>query len=59
MKEIIDTSEKILNKSVKVVETNPDQISIRNPSNLKAKKLLGWKPKIDLLTSLKSIQPYV
>ena len=59
LKEIIDTSEKIINKSVKVVETNPDQINIRNPSNLKAKKLLGWEPKIDLLTGLKSIQPYV
>lgn len=59
LEEVIKTSETILEKSVKIIETNPTQISIRNPSNFKAKKLLDWKPEIDLSTGLKSIQSYV
>lgn len=55
LQEIIETSQKILNKSVKIIETNPSQISLRNPSNDKAKKLLQWEPRIDLETGLKTL----
>jgi len=51
--DIIETSKKILNKNPKIIETDPNNPSIRNISNEKAKKLLNWKPKIDLETGLK------
>ncbi len=59
LEEIIDTSKKILNKSIKIIETNHSQISLRNPSNNKAKKLLHWKPEIDLETGLRTILDFV
>ena len=59
LQEIIETSKSILNKSVKVTESDPTKISIRNPSNNKAKKLLNWEPQIDLESGLKTILPFV
>lgn len=59
MKELIETSQKVLEKSVKVTETSPSQISVRNPSNNKAKKLLNWEPRIDLESGLKTLLPFV
>jgi UDP-glucose 4-epimerase len=57
--DIIKESEKILNRRVNIVESNPSQVSVRNPSNEKAKKLLGWRPEIDLPTGLKTLLPFV
>ena len=59
LKDIIDTSQIILDKKIEVIESDPEQISIRNPSNLKAKKIINWEPKIDLKTGLESLLPYV
>jgi len=59
LKDIIDLSQKILNKKIQVLESNPDQISIRNPSNFKAKEIIKWEPKIDLKSGLESLIPYV
>lgn len=59
MEDIIRESEKILNKKVKIVEANPSQVSVRNPSNKKAKELLGWRPEIDLQTGLRTLLPFV
>jgi nucleoside-diphosphate-sugar epimerase len=59
LQEIIETSQKILNKSVRVIESNSSQISLRNPSNKKAKKILNWEPKIDLETGLRTLLDYV
>lgn len=59
LKDIIETSQMVLNKKVEVLESNPNQISIRNPSNLKAKKIINWEPKIDLKTGLESLLIYV
>lgn len=59
MKDIIETSQTILNKSVKVTETNPSQINVRNPSNDRAKKMLNWNPDIDLEAGLKTVLPFV
>jgi nucleoside-diphosphate-sugar epimerase len=53
--EIIQKSQKILNKSVKVTELNPENINIRNPSNDKAKKILDWETKIDIEKGLKTL----
>ena len=44
---------------MRVEETNPLGISIRNPSNNKAKKILNWKPEIKLREGLKSIIDWI
>ena len=59
LKDIIDSSQIVLDKKIEVFQSNPEQISIRNPSNLKAKKIINWEPKIDLKTGLESLLPYV
>ena len=59
LKDIIETSQIVLNKKVEVLESNPNQISVRNPSNLKAKKIISWEPKIDLKMGLESLLSYV
>ena len=55
LKDIIETSKKILNKNPKIIEKDPNNISIRNVSNEKAKKLLNWEPKIDLEQGLNNL----
>jgi nucleoside-diphosphate-sugar epimerase len=54
--DIIKTSEKIFEKTIKIKEKNPSEINIRNPSNEKAKKIIKWSPKIDLEEGIKTIQ---
>lgn len=46
--DIIEISKKILNKNPRIVESNPSNISVRNVSNEKAKKMLGWKPEMSV-----------
>lgn len=57
--EIIETSQSVLGKKVEVTESDPSKVSVRNPSNRKAKQLLGWEPEIDLESGLKTLLPYV
>ena len=59
MHDIIETSQKILGKTVKIIENNASTINIRNPSNNKAKTLLNWKPKILFSEGLKSLKDYL
>jgi nucleoside-diphosphate-sugar epimerase len=59
LKDIIELSQEILGKKIEVFENNSNQISIRNPSNNKAKKLINWEPKINLKSGLESLLPYV
>ncbi len=44
LSDIIEVSKKILNRNPKITETTPDNISVRNISNEKAKEILGWEP---------------
>lgn len=53
LRDIIKISEKILNKTPPIIETDPLKISIRNISNEKALKLLNFKPEIDLEAGLR------
>ncbi len=53
--DIIETSKKILGKDPKVVETSPDNYNLRNITNTKARKMLGWKPAFGLQEGLKSL----
>jgi nucleoside-diphosphate-sugar epimerase len=59
LNDIIKTTEKLFNKSITIIEKNPTNISLRNPSNQKAKKLLNWNPKINLEDGLKSIESFI
>lgn len=59
LEDVIKETEKMLNKKVNVIEPNPDKVSVRNVSNKKAEKLLGWKPEIDLAAGLKTVEPYL
>ncbi|OGZ53129.1 MAG: hypothetical protein A3B25_03265 [Candidatus Ryanbacteria bacterium RIFCSPLOWO2_01_FULL_48_26] len=55
LREIIEISKKILNRNPKVTETDAKNINARNISNEKAKKLLGWSPKISIEAWLKTL----
>jgi len=57
--DIVEESEKLLNKKVNVVESNPSQVSVRNPSNEKANRLLNWKPELGLRAGLETLIGYV
>ena len=59
LNDIIQETEKIYGKKVKIIETNSLGISIRNPSNNKAKEILNWKPEIKLREGLKSIIDFI
>ena len=59
LEEVIRESEKLFGKRVKVIEKNPSEISVRNPLNTKAKKLIGWVPKVDIVSGLKTLLPFV
>lgn len=59
LEDIIEKSQNILGKSAKIIETNPAEISVRNPSNNKAKKILHWEPTIDLETGLRTIIGFI
>jgi UDP-glucose 4-epimerase len=52
---IVETGAKIWGTHPKLVEKNASAISIRDPRNDKAKKMLGWAPQIDLAGGLKSL----
>lgn len=53
--DIIETGTKILNRRPRVMEREAGNVSIRNVSNEKAKRLIKWEPVIDLHDGLKSI----
>ena len=59
LEDIIKTSEKLYNKSITITEKNSTNISLRNPSNQKAKKILKWKPEINLEKGLRSIDSFI
>lgn len=55
LKEVIEASKKIVNKNPEVREMNPDNVSVRNISNKRAKAALDWKPSYDLEKGLQSL----
>ena len=57
--DILETGQRILKKSIKIHESSPNIVNIRNPSNLKAKEILNWEPKIELESGLKTIVPFI
>ena len=59
LKEIIEISQRIFHKKIEVVETDPDNPDVRNPSNRKAKKIINWKPEIDLEHGIKDLEAFL
>jgi len=57
--DIINVSKKVLDKNPAMIESAPDNVSIRNVSNQKAKKLLDWKPEINLEMGLSILNDWV
>lgn len=57
--EVIETSMKISGRKPKIVETNPSQVSIRNPDNARARASLGWAPAIDLDAGLATLASFM
>ncbi len=53
--QVIEESKRIHGTTPKVTESSPEKISLRNPSNLKAKQRLNWSPFVSLLDGLKSL----
>ncbi len=44
LRDIIEVSKKVLNRNPKVIESSPENVSVRKISNKKAKEMLDWKP---------------
>lgn len=42
--DLIATAQRITSRQIRVRETSPEAISVRNISNAKAKRILNWKP---------------
>ncbi len=58
LRNIIETSKKILGRNPNIIETAPGNISVRNISNAKAKKLLDWTPQITVEAWLKQLAAF-
>ena len=53
--EVTELSKQITRKEPSIVETSPDNISVRNISNKMARTVLNWVPDYDLEKGLKSL----
>lgn len=53
--DIIETSQKLLNRTVAVTEKTPDDFNMRNVSNKKAKVLLKWEPQFNIEKGLRTL----
>ena len=55
LRDVIECSKAIHGKNPEVVEKDPNNVSVRNISNKRAKILLGWEPRYDLEKGLRSL----
>ena len=55
LREVIEVSSAILDRHPQVREGDPGAVSIRNPDNAKARRLLGWQPQYDLRRGLETL----
>lgn len=54
-RQIIEESAKLLDRTPRVEEKNPEVLNVRNPDNSKARRLLTWEPRVDLVSGLRSL----
>lgn len=57
-REIIKESMQLLGRNPNVVETDPSAVNFRNPDNQKARRDLGWTPKIDIRQGLTTLMEF-
>jgi len=57
--EIIDGSAQLIGRSPEIIESDPENPSIRNVSNAKAMSFLGWRPQIALSDGLQSVADFL
>lgn len=55
--EIIEASADEFGRPSAVTEGDPLAVSVRDPDNRRAREVLGWYPRIDLRTGLRSLSP--
>ena len=55
LKQIVEISEKFLQKKIKVIELNAKEPSIRNINSIKAQNLLNWKLNIKFKNYIKNL----
>jgi nucleoside-diphosphate-sugar epimerase len=57
--DIIEISKELVGKNPKIIEINPDSISLRTVSNKKAKDLINWEAKIGLKEGLRTVSEFL
>ncbi len=58
MRDIIQTSARLLGRNPRVIETDPAAINLRNPDNRRARELLHWSPRIGLEEGLGTLRAF-
>lgn len=53
--QIVEVSQTVANRSIKIIEADANKASIRRLSNAKAKDILNWQPKLDLQSGITSL----
>jgi nucleoside-diphosphate-sugar epimerase len=56
---LIDECEKIYGKKMIVVERDHLTVSIRNPSNQRAKQIINWEPKISIGDGIRTLDKFL
>ncbi len=59
LRDIIDVSSSILGKTVSIIEKNPGEPNVRNVSNERAKKEIGWQPTVTLHEGLAQLHAFL
>lgn len=59
LQDIVAESEEVFSTKAQVTQSAPNNPNVRNPSNRKAKKELGWTPTIDLRSGIESLRPFL
>ncbi len=54
--EVVETSKKLLNRKIKIIETDPGNPNIRSVSNRRAKNLIDWAPEFDIEAGLCTVK---
>jgi nucleoside-diphosphate-sugar epimerase len=54
--DLIDASAAMLGVTPEVIERDPTAVTVRNPDNAKAKRVLGWAPALDLAAGLATLR---
>ena len=59
LRDVVETSGKLFGKSVEILESAPDNVSIRTVSGQKAKERLGFEPSISIHEGLESVAKFL